>query len=162
MESVLAFSPASLPLELGVSLWEAACVGQNNPPKLCRAWIKRASPYMLDSGTVFQVIAVVKIIEVSCPICLRVFDRKRLIVIAVLSVLISWVKPSPGHASVHVVKAIYEQWPDMKPRLLRPCKQPHLFEPTCSPVFTGPVNNEISPAYYYYCIWNITVPWTST
>lgn len=163
MDSVLAFSPASPPLELGVLLWEAACVGENNPPKLCRAWgedgIKRASPYMLDSGTVFQVIAVVRVVfkitKVSCPICLRVFDRKRLIVIAVLSVLISWVKPSSGHASVHVVKAIYEQWPDMKPRLLRSCKQPHLFEPTCSPVFTGPVNNEISPAYYYYNAYEI-------
>lgn len=98
----------------------------------------------------------------STPIWLIVLDRKRLIVIAVLSVLISRVKPLSGHASVHVVKAIYEQWPDMKPRLLRSCKQPHLFEPTCSPVFTSLVNNEISPAYYYYCIRNITAAWTST
>lgn len=98
----------------------------------------------------------------STPIWLILLDKKRLIVTAVLSVLISWVKPLSGHASVHVVKAIYEQWPDMKPRLLRSCKQPHLFEPTCSPVFTIPVNNEISPAYYYCCIRNITAAWTST
>lgn len=91
----------------------------------------------------------------SSLIWLIVLDRKRLIVIAVLSVLISQVKALSGHASVHVVKAIYEQWPDMKPRLLRSCKQPHLFEPTCSPVFTSPVNNEISLGYYYYCIRNI-------
>lgn len=83
--------------------------------------------------------------------------KKRLVVIAVLSVSISQVTPLPGHASVHVVKAIYEQWPDMKPRLLWSCKQPHLFEPTCSPVFTSLINNEISLGNYYYCIRNIAV-----
>lgn len=68
MDSVLAFSPASLPLELGVLLGEAACVGQNNPPKekMCRAQgedgIKRALHYTLDSGAVFQVIAAVRVL----------------------------------------------------------------------------------------------------
>lgn len=81
---------------------------------------------------------------------------KRLVVIA-LSVFISQVTPLSGHASVHVVKAIYEQWPDMKPRLLWLCKQPHLFEPTCSPAFTSLINNEISLGYYYGCIRNIAV-----
>lgn len=77
--------------------------------------------------------------------------------IAQLSVFISQVTPLSGHASVHVVKAIYEQWPDMKPRLLWLCKQPHLFEPTCSPAFTSLINNEISLGYYYDCIRNIAV-----
>lgn len=90
----------------------------------------------------------------SSLIWLRVLDRKRLIMISALSVLISWVKPLSSPASVHVVKAVYGQWPDMKPRLWRSCKQPHLFESTCSPLFTGPVNNEINPAYY--CITNST------
>lgn len=82
---------------------------------------------------------------------------KRLVVIAQLSVFISQVTPLSGHASVRVVKAVYEQWPDMKPRLLWLCKQPHLFEPTCSPAFTSLINNEISLRYYYDCIRNIAV-----
>lgn len=141
--------------------------------------IKRGSHYTLNCGTVCIMLVTsnrvfplsrLSVLYGCCsgllgylsssPIWLIVLDRKGLIVISVLSVLISWVKPLSGSASVHVVKAIYEQWPDMKPRLLRPCKQPHLFEPTCSPVFTGPVNNEISPAYYYYCITNVAAAWT--
>lgn len=83
------------------------------------------------------------------------FDlREKLIAAAPLSLFISRAQPfCSGRSTVHVVKAVYEQWPDMKPRLLRPCKQPHLFGPTCSPVFTQPANNEINPADYCYSIW---------
>lgn len=93
--------------------------------------------------------------------CLPFLDwirkTKRLIVIAHVSVFISRVTPLSGQASVHVVKAVYEQWPDMKPRLLWLCKQPHLFEPTCSPAFTSLINNEISLRLHKkYCRSNIT------
>lgn len=97
----------------------------------------------------------------SSLVCLPFLDlirkTKRLVVIPQLSVFIRQVTPLSGHASVHVVKAIYEQWPDMKPRLLWLCKQPHLFEPTCSPAFTSLINNEISLENYDDCITNTAV-----
>lgn len=113
------------------------------------------------SGDKFFLLIVVRGHLCSSLVCLPFLDlirkTKRLVVIPQLSVFIRQVTPLSGHASVHVVKAIYEQWPDMKPRLLWLCKQPHLFEPTCSPAFTSLINNEISLEYYDDCITNTAV-----